>query len=209
MTKFHFLKLPSCPTVINVAAGNSDIPDLPAKHPLVEPIGAGAKKMKKAVQINNICVAYPKLASAVSNQALKCFKKSCDTDYPNGKASDHYVNLKKKKFGQKMGYSGMILKALLAKVKWSKKEGGSVKFFKDITAIQLLQQQIKSNVLNESDYVLHLIKVVPGKYKTDLKPLLKKRMSLKKPWRIIMISSTREMLSWTQMRTLTTKTKLL
>lgn len=161
-----------------LAITTEDIPDLPTKHPSVLALtgtDAEIKMQKKAVYINDIGVAYLKLATAENNRAAKCFVKCCDQNsYPQGKATE-FFKLLQKKFGPKLGFRGTNLRDLLSNVKWSKKKkNGSTKFFEDIATIQMIAQQIKSDELKDKDYVNHLVRVLPDKYKPKVELLLEK-----------------------------------
>jgi len=78
------------------------------------------KNKRKVVYLNYVCVAYLKFATADNRRAGKCFVKSCNEDYPQGKATE-FLRLLRKKFGPKLGVRGTNMRAMLSKIKWSEK----------------------------------------------------------------------------------------
>ena len=159
-----------------IAVTSDEIPGLPTKHPSVLRLtgtDSEVKKKKRAVYLNDLCVAYLKLATADNRRAGKCFVKCCNEDYPQGKATE-FLKLLRKKFGPKLGFRGTNLRAMLSKVKWNENnKEGTTKFFEDIATIQMMAKLINSKVLIDQDYIDHLVSVLPDKYKPTVQPLLK------------------------------------
>jgi len=118
------------------------------------------KKKEKVVYLNYSCVAYLKFATANNSRTSKCYLKSCNKDYHQGKATE-FLRLLTRNLEPRLRISGTNMRALLSKIKWSeKRKEGSTKFFEDIGTIQAMTKQPYPNPTQAAAWAPFLVLIM-------------------------------------------------